>query len=120
MMIDFANDPIVFGDLTFDSATDDLLVETSSVAVVVSEVREMFEMTVADDIDYPEIFSRQRATMNSSEFSDQAARIRDAERILNLHPAIYGKSVDVKLSESGKLIVSFSLKTGEKLTGITL
>lgn len=56
-MIDFANDLIQFGDLTLDPSDNDLLSDSNSVCIVLSEIREMFEMTVADDIDYPEIYS---------------------------------------------------------------
>ncbi|AVQ10748.1 Uncharacterized protein XB16_0401 [Leptospira santarosai] len=119
-MIDFSNDPISFGDLVLDSANDDLQTDTNSIRIVLSEIREMFEMTVADDLDYPEIYSRQRAAMNSTEFTDQAARIRDAERILNLHPMIDTDSIDVSLNSENGLEVSFKLKTGEAVQSFVM
>ncbi|AYV56129.1 LIC10183 family protein [Leptospira kmetyi] len=119
-MIDFGNDPIRFGDLTLDASDDDLLSDANSVRIVLSEVREMFEMTVADDIDYPEIYSRQRVALNSTEYGDQAARIRDAERILKIHPAIDSKSIDVALDMENRIVVDFRLKTGESVKGILM
>ncbi|EKT88113.1 LIC10183 family protein [Leptospira santarosai] len=119
-MIDFSNDPLSFGDLVLDSANNDLQIDSIPVRIVLSEVREMFEMTVADDLDYPEIYSRQRAAMNSTEFMDQAARIRDAERILNSHPMIDTDSIDVGLNSENGLIVSFKLKTGEAVQSFVM
>ncbi|WP_061249279.1 LIC10183 family protein [Leptospira alstonii] len=119
-MIDFANDPIRFGDLALDSSDDDLLSDTNAVRIVLSEVREMFEMNVADDIDYPEIYSRQRIVLNSTEYNDQAARIRDAERILKLHPSIDSGSIDVTLDMESRIVVDFRLKTGESVKGILM
>ncbi|AOP32572.1 hypothetical protein A0128_00975 [Leptospira tipperaryensis] len=119
-MIDLANDPVVFGDLTLDSSNDDLMVDSSSIRLVLSEIREMFEMTIADDIDYPEIYSRQRAAANSTEYADQAARIRDAEKFLKFHPAIDARSIDVSLNSENRILVSFFLKTGESLKGFVM
>ncbi|MBM9499370.1 hypothetical protein JWG44_03805 [Leptospira sp. 201903071] len=119
-MIDFANDPVVFGDLFLDSSNDDLMNDSNAIRIVLSEIREMFEMTVADDIDYPEIYSRQRSAGNSTEYSDQAGRIRDAERILKFHPAIDYGSIDVSLSFENRILVTFRLKTGEFLKGVVM
>ncbi|MBW0433316.1 hypothetical protein DLM76_06575 [Leptospira yasudae] len=119
-MIDFANDPTRFGDLVLDSSDDDLLSDGNAVRVVLSEVREMFEMTVGDDIDYPEIYSRQRIALNSTEYADQAARIRDAERILKLHPLVDPRSIDVSLDVESRIVVDFRLKTGESIKGILM
>ncbi|MBE8363434.1 LIC10183 family protein [Leptospira borgpetersenii] len=119
-MIDFANDPVSFGDLILDYSNDDIQTDSNSVRIILSEIREMFEMTVADDLDYPEIYSRQRLAMNSTEFMDQAARIRDAERILNLHPMIDSSSIDVGLNSENGLVVSFKLKTGEAVQSFVM
>ncbi|WP_017852033.1 LIC10183 family protein [Leptospira interrogans serovar Szwajizak] len=119
-MIDFANDPVSFGDLILDYSNDDIQTDSNSVRIVLSEIRDMFEMTVADDLDYPEIYSRQRAAQNSTEFMDQAARVRDAERILNLHPIIDTNSIDVGLNSENGLVVSFKLKTGEAVQGFVM
>ena len=112
-MIDFANDPLNFGDLILDPATNDFLEEVDSLSIVLSELKEMFEMPLADDIDYPEIFSKQRRAQNSDEYSDQIARVRDAERIIRMHPAIDKTSIDVSLNTDDRLIISFKLTTGE-------
>ncbi|EKN89883.1 hypothetical protein LEP1GSC034_0994 [Leptospira interrogans str. 2003000735] len=119
-MIDFSNDPVSFGDLVLDYSNDDLQTDSNSVRIVLSEIREMFEMTVADDLDYPEIYSRQRAAQNSTEFIDQAARVRDAERILNLHPMIDTNSIDVGLNSENGIVVSFHLKTGEAVQSFVM
>ncbi|EMO64239.1 hypothetical protein LEP1GSC133_0814 [Leptospira borgpetersenii serovar Pomona str. 200901868] len=119
-MIDFANDPLSFGDLVLDPSNDDLQIDSMSVRIVLSEVREMFEMTVADDLDYPEIYSRQRAAQNSNDSMAQAARIRDAERILNLHPMIDTNSIDVGLNSDNRLVVSFKLKSGEAVQSFVM
>lgn len=119
-MIDFTNDPLKFGDLVLDSANDDLMTDSNSIRIVLSEIREMFEMTVADDLDYPEIYSRQRAAANSTEYSDQAGRIRDAERILRFHPAIDLQSIEVSLNFENRILVNFRLRTGEVLKGFIM
>ncbi|WP_016759412.1 LIC10183 family protein [Leptospira weilii] len=119
-MLDFRNDPEQFGDLVLDPANDDLQTDSDSVRIVLSEIREMFEMQVADDIDYPEIYSKQRAVMNSSEYADQAARLRDAERILSLHPFIETSSLVVDLNSENNLIVSFRLTTGETVSKLLM
>ncbi|EMN54896.1 LIC10183 family protein [Leptospira interrogans] len=119
-MFDFRNDPDHFGDLVLDPANDDFQIDSDSIRIVLSEIREMFEMQVADDIDFPEIFSKQRVVMNSSEYADQAARLRDAERILCLHPFIETSSLNVDLNSENNLVVSFRLTTGESVNRLLM
>ncbi|EMN65805.1 hypothetical protein Lepto782_00990 [Leptospira interrogans serovar Canicola] len=119
-MIDFANDSVQFGDLTLDPSDNDLLSDSNSVRIVLSEIREMFEMTVADDIDYPEIYSRQRIAQNSTEYDELSERIQDAERILKFHPIINPQSINIILDEERRLVVDFRLKTGESVKEILM
>lgn len=117
-MIDF--DKTELGDLRLDPATNDIALQINPLQVVSSEIIEMFDMALGDDIDYPEIYSNQRQAMNSTEFKDQAFRVRDAERILRLHPLIKNDSIEVSLNTGNQIIVSFELNSGEKLNGFVM
>ncbi len=62
-----------------DSSNDFAIDETDT---TMSEVIEAFDMSIADDIDYPEIYSLQRQFANSDDPTDVQRRIMDAKRIL--------------------------------------
>lgn len=119
-MLDLIASPENPADIMLDPATNDIRVEVNPIQIVVNELIEMFDMVSGDDIDYPEIYSRQRRAMNSTEFSDQAFRIRDAERILRLHPSIRNDTIEVSLNRDNQLMISFRLTTGEELKSFTM
>lgn len=107
------------GDMLLD-AGDDLAEFEREADIVLAEIREHFEMRPADDIDYPELYSRQRRLMNSHEDSDSLERLRDAERILAQHPAIRDSSISVSLETDKSLTISFQTLSGVAVTGFTM
>jgi hypothetical protein len=102
----------VKGDLKLDAA-DDLAVQSDDLRIILAEIKEHFEMRPADDLDYPELYSRQRRMQGSDDPSDRLARIMDAERMLAQHPAIVPDSIGVDLDASDALTVSFRTKSGQ-------
>jgi hypothetical protein len=119
-MMDLASSIENRADIILDPATNDLKVEFNPILVVISELIEMFDMVSGDDIDYPEIYSKQRKAMNSTEFADQAFRIRDAERVLRLHPMIKNDTIEVSLNREDQLMISFKLTTGEEMKSFVM
>ncbi|MCE9499162.1 MAG: hypothetical protein K8R21_01400 [Leptospira sp.] len=111
-MPDFANDPLSFPDIVLDPGTNDIQVETDDAQVILSQIVESFEMRNADDIDYPEIYSRQRLSMNSDKLGDRF-RVNDAERIIALNPLINPDSIEVEMTEQKRLRLNFKLKSGQ-------
>jgi hypothetical protein len=99
-------------DLKMSSSTDDFAESSSELEDILDQVIEAFDMQPADDIFYPEIFSRQREFLNSDDPVDKNRRIADATRILKLFPEINPDSIDVQITESNKLQVQFSTITG--------
>ncbi|MBE7439132.1 MAG: hypothetical protein HS115_11795 [Spirochaetales bacterium] len=107
------------GDFKLDAA-DDLAVVSDDLRIVLAEIREHMEMRPADDVDYPELYSRQRRMQGSDDDADALARIMDAERILSQHPAIQPDSVSVQYSDAGGLEMSFRTKSGQTVRNFLL
>jgi len=104
--------PGIKGDLKLDAA-DDLAIQSDDLRIILAEIKEHFEMRPADDLDYPEIYSRQRRMQGSDDPADGLARIMDAERMLSQHPAILGDSIAVDIEDNDTLSVSFRTKSGQ-------
>lgn len=99
-------------NLKIDPKTKDFSFLEDEVTEVLQQVIEAFDMTPADDIDYPEIFSRQREFFNSSDPVDKQRRIADAYRILRNFPEIDPNTLDITINEDERLNLKFRLKTG--------
>lgn len=99
-------------DLKIEPKTGDFSFLEDEVTEVLQQVIEAFDMTPADDIDYPEIFSRQREFLNSSDPVDKQRRIADAHRILRNFPEIDPNTLDITINEDERLKLKFRLKTG--------
>lgn len=100
------------GDLKLD-ASDDLAVQSDDLRIILAEIKEHFEMRPADDLDFPELYSRQRRMQGSDDPADGLARIMDAERMLAQHPAILPDSIAVELDATDALTASFRTKSGQ-------
>lgn len=99
-------------DIKFETKTEDFAFIDDEITEVLEQIIEAFDMTPADDIDYPEVFSRQREFLNSDDPIDQSRRIADATRILRNFPEIDPNSIDISIDEKNKLKLKFNLKTG--------
>lgn len=77
---------------------------------LLEQIIEAFDMTPADDIDYPEIYSRQREFLNTEDAVDQTRRIADATRILRNFPEIDQNSIDITIDEKNKLAIKYKVK----------
>lgn len=98
-------------DLLIDTSTLDMESENSLLIAISSEIIEYFDMQPADDIDFPEIFSRQRSSVNSDDTIDMLRRKRDAERILKSYPEIRLDSILVAIRDNS-LDIQFRLISG--------
>lgn len=104
-------------DLNTDSSTHDLGTESDPAASILSEIIEAFDMSYADDIDFPEFHSKQRESQNSDDPADELERINDAERILGRFSEIDKGSIRVSINDS-RLNLFFRLKTGQTIRRI--
>lgn len=98
-------------DLLIDKSTLDLETENDLLTAIMLEIIEHFDMQPADDIDFPEIYSKQREGMNSDDTLDLLIRKQDAERILKSYSEINLESIDVKVNGK-QLDIKFRLTTG--------
>jgi len=69
---------------------------------------ENFDMSPADDIDYPLLYSRQRETQGSDDRASRVFRVSDAKRMMRAHPLIDSESVSATI-QSSALVVDFDL-----------
>lgn len=111
--VDFLTDALT-EDLLLDSKTFDFAESESEIEVVRSMVMEAFDMTPADDIDFPEIYSRQRKHLYEDDDSGPQERMNDAFRILEQFPQIDSDTIKISVLKEG-LSIYFRLKTGEEL-----
>ncbi|MEM7182718.1 MAG: hypothetical protein AAF518_17525 [Spirochaetota bacterium] len=102
-------------DLTLKKGTNDFSEEFDNKEVITQQIITAFDMKPADDIDYPEFFSKQRASINSENPVDVQHRIQDAYRIIEQFPQIDQQSVEVDFI-SERLSVNFQLKEGTKIS----
>ncbi len=72
-------------------------------------------MSPADDIDFPEIYSRQRRHLLEDDDSGPQERMNDAFRILEQFSQIDSNTIKVSILKEG-LSIYFRLKTGEELS----
>ncbi len=100
------------GDLKIDVRTNDIAVTQDELEEFLEQVIEAFDMSVADDIDFPEIYSRQREFINSDDPTDKTRRIADAMRILKHFPEINSDSIQVDITDNNRLQVNFKLNSG--------
>ncbi|PJZ43637.1 hypothetical protein CH361_19445 [Leptospira brenneri] len=63
---------------------------------------EAFDMPVADDIDFPEIYSRQRVFLKSDDLISKHERLSDIQRVLNYFPAIDSRTIEITNEDSTK------------------
>ncbi|EMJ94838.1 LIC10183 family protein [Leptospira alstonii] len=112
--MDFLTDTLT-SDLLLDSKTFDFAETESEVDVVRAMVIEAFDMSPADDIDFPEIYSRQRRHLLEDDDSGPQERMNDAFRILEQFSQIDSNTIKVSILKEG-LSIYFRLKTGEELS----
>ncbi|EIE02833.1 LIC10183 family protein [Leptospira licerasiae] len=105
----------ISGDLLLDSKTFDFATNESELDAVRSMVIEAFDMTLADDIDFPEFYSLQRKHLFEEDESGPQERLNDAYRILAQFPQIDQSTVEVSSLDKG-IGISFRLKSGEELS----
>lgn len=101
-------------DLVIDAKTNDLALDGDLANSIFLQLVEAMDMAVADDIDYPDFFSKQRQSYLSDDPSDEFRRISDAENILSRFPEIDQDSIDLEIVSS-RLQVQFRLKSGQLL-----
>ncbi|WP_061223987.1 LIC10183 family protein [Leptospira weilii] len=111
--MDFLTDNLT-SDLLLDSKTFDFADSESEADVVRAMVIEAFDMSPADDIDFPEIYSRQRRHLLEDDDSGPQERMNDAVRILEQFPQIDSDTIKISVLKEG-LSIYFRLKTGEEL-----
>lgn len=90
-------------DLVLSESTFDLEDEYAEELSTNQEIMEHFDMQIGDDIDFPEIFSKQRENVNSDDLASDMKRVEDAKRILKEYPV---KDVKVEIVK-GKLVASW-------------
>ncbi|ULH28743.1 60S ribosomal export protein NMD3 [Leptospira weilii] len=112
--MDFLTDALT-SDLLLDSKTFDFAETESEGDVVRAMVIEAFDMSPADDIDFPEIYSRQRKHLYEDDDSGPQERMNDAFRILEQFSQIDSNTIKVSILKEG-LSIYFRLKTGEELS----
>ncbi|MDI7196286.1 hypothetical protein QMM61_06145 [Leptospira santarosai] len=112
--MDFLIDTLT-SDLLLDSKNFDFADSESEVDVVRSMIIEAFDMAPADDIDFPEIYSRQRKHLYEDDDSGPQERMNDAVRILEQFDQIDQSTVNVTIQPKG-LSIYFRLKSGEELS----
>lgn len=115
-MLDFAVDEN--NDFVLDEGTNDFKDELVPKNAIVLRIIEMFDMCIADDIDYPAMYSDQRRFVNSDKVEDELERINQAKKLLESVVEIDKDSIDINI-ENDKLVADFSI-SGEYLrVGIT-
>ena len=110
----------ISGDLVLDPADDLALSLEGGRGLVLDQVAEQMEMRPADDIDFPELYSRQRRGESAHDGLGDMDRIRDAERILRQHPAVVSENAGAAMDNKGNLVLTFDEKADRDLAGITL
>lgn len=105
-MLDLAVDE--FNDLTLDEGTNDFKTELVPKNAIVLRIIEMFDMQVADDIDYPTIFSDQRRFINSDKVEDELERVNQAKKLLESVNEVDKDSIDISIVND-KLTADFSI-----------
>jgi hypothetical protein len=106
------------GDLYLESATFDLAEDEIVGQNILDELEELFEMTPADDLDYPELYSMQQSAYLGEEGSrsDGLRRIRDTRRMLALIPGIDVENSRVQLDAKNSIVLDLRLSDGRKLS----
>lgn len=99
-------------DLVIDNGSNDFASESDVVNSILSQLIEAMDMSQADDIDYPDMFSKQRESFQSDDPTDEYRRVVDAENILSRFAEIDPESIEVELAEKN-LQIQFRLKTGQ-------
>ncbi|EPE86565.1 hypothetical protein LEP1GSC021_4771 [Leptospira noguchii str. 1993005606] len=112
--MDFLTDALTT-DLLLDSKNFDFADSESEMDVVRSMVIEAFDMTPADDIDFPEMYSNQRKHLHEDDDSGPQERMNDAFRILSQFPQIDSDTIKISTPKEG-LSIYFRLRTGEELS----
>ncbi len=102
----------IVGDLKIDPRTNDISTSDDELQEILDQVIEAFDMSPADDIDYPEMYSGQREFLNSDDPVDKTRRIADAIRILKQFPEINPDSIEVDIANNNRLQVAFKLNSG--------
>jgi hypothetical protein len=85
--------------------------DDSDLGSMIAAVRELFEMTPADDLSHPEYHSEQRRFQDGDGATVELERMRDAGRLLKLIPEIDQNSVQIGMTD-GLLDIRFRLLAG--------
>jgi hypothetical protein len=102
---------LVYGDLMHDPATDDISTDDDELSVVSAALYELFDMTPADDLSHPEIWSNQRAAYESEGTIAETERKLDALRLLKSIPEINPDSIYITI-ENAIMNVEFRTISG--------
>lgn len=100
----------IAGDMYLEMASFDLAVESLEDQCAYDELIELFDMTPADDLDYPELFSDQRASDHSDTNEEKRKRVKNAAALLNKIPGIDPENSKVSLDNNGQIIIDLKTK----------
>lgn len=106
------DDTQIRGDLELDRATHDIAVDESELGPVMAAVLELFEMRPADDLSYPDLYSRQREYQDADDPVAQQKRRLDAKRLLSYIPEIDQDTINITFASDGVMDVEFLLVSG--------
>ncbi|MBM9546150.1 hypothetical protein JWG40_03930 [Leptospira sp. 201903074] len=78
---------------------------------------EAFDMPVADDLDFPEIYSRQRIFLRSDDQISSQERLADIQRVLDYFPIIDTRTLEVTNEDKQKPIgIYFRTKSNAEVS----
>lgn len=103
------------GDLRLDPGTNDLMEDTDELRVLRVRVIEAFDMSPADDVNHPEIFSLQRSFLESEDRQSIQERLTDAERVLRMFSDIDPATIYVRYDIHGRVQVSCRTVSGKDM-----
>ncbi|MCB1157702.1 MAG: hypothetical protein KDK45_09380 [Leptospiraceae bacterium] len=92
-------------DLLLENGSNDFELETDENAALLSEIIEAFDMPPGDDINFPEIYSNQRALLGSDSSGDKLQRIQDAKRMIKYF-GINPDELEISFNKSNELVIN--------------
>lgn len=99
-------------------ATNDLALEEDDRVNALREVVEAMDMRPGDDIDYPALYSRQRASSGAEDRAALLHRVRDARRVLRQIELVDEANTEIWIDDQYRLAVSLKTKTGASISEI--
>lgn len=114
--MDFATDSVT-KDLAFEEKTKELKILDHDRDIISSMLIEAFDMPIADDLDFPEIYSRQRSFLKSDDLVSSQERMSDIQRVLGYFPSIDSRTIEVTNEDKQKPIaIYFRTKTNAEVS----